>query len=123
MLRGKLENGAGQFNQLVTVQQLKSTITEDAAGHIDETDTANWETYCERWAKLITRGSREFLVGDQQAATANPSVRMRSDSKTREITTAMRLLVKGRVCSISEPPQDVGEEREFVEFGYVEVKS
>lgn len=113
---------AGKYRTRVQIRRLKSSLTPDAAGQINETTAANWETYIKRWAEIITKGSREFLVGDQQNAQITHLVRVRSDSDTRAALTGMRLEFDGRILSIAEPPRDRDEQRIEVEFACVEVK-
>lgn len=114
--------GAGSYNRRIKVQRLKSSVTVDAAGHINETTEANWETHCDCWARIEYRGGRESLTGDQLTANDTAMVFVRSYEKTRAITVDMRFTMQGRIFSISQPPVDVGERRVEVRFPAVEVR-
>jgi head-tail adaptor len=109
----------GTLSQRVSVQRLSASV--NAAGQIDETTAANWITFAERWANVVTRGSREFLRNPDMAADITHQVTMRSDPESRRITVKNRLVMGGRVLSISSPPLDVDEGGEMVRFACVEV--
>lgn len=109
---------AGKYRTRVMIQRLKSDLTEDASGHIDEKADANFEENEPRWCRLIYARGTERLVGDQLNGLQKVLVAMRSDSVTRALTTADRIKIKetGDIFSIAEPPVDVGGERTEVEF-------
>ena len=64
--------GAGEFDQRVSLQRLKSSLAVNEAGHIVETDADNWETYSKRWAAVSYRMGSEPQVGDQRTARRFP---------------------------------------------------
>jgi head-tail adaptor len=110
---------AGSLSQRVSVQRLSASV--NAAGQIDETSASNWITFAERWANVVTRGSREFLRNPDMAADITHQVTMRSDPESRGFTVKNRLVMGGRVLSINSPPLDVDEGGEMIRFSCVEV--
>lgn len=114
----RLLRDASEYRTRVVIERLKSSATVNAAGHIDETDSDNWEEYITRWANITYGKGSERLVGDQQNATQLADVELRSDSGTRAITTAMRMRLSGsgEVFNIAEPPVDIDGRRVSVRF-------
>jgi hypothetical protein len=47
-----------KLRNVITVEQLRSDLTADAAGHVDESDDDNWEAYCQTAATIVPRASR-----------------------------------------------------------------
>lgn len=101
---------AGSRRTLVTIQRLKSGLTQDLAGHINEKTESNWETYGKWWCKAEYSGGSESIVGDQVVATTSWVLTGPSDSKLRAATMGMRVKwTNGGVshtCGITEPPFD-----------------
>lgn len=110
------------LNKRVTVERLRPSLTPDAAGHIDETNDANWQQIGKVWAKFTTRGSREFFRGEQVAAEITHQVTIRWSRTAREWTTKMRLRMDGRVFNIAGPLRNVDEADKWLVFPVVEVK-
>lgn len=50
---------AGELDKRVSVLRLKTQLTPDASGHVDETSESNWTEVGKRWVKFITKGSRD----------------------------------------------------------------
>lgn len=115
------KKGAGRYSKRVTFQRLKTDSVVNAAGHIDETSTENWESYCSRWAAVSYARGSEISIGDQQSGRRNPIFRVRHDSITSDLTTSMRLIMDRRTFSISEPPIVIDEDNREVEFIAVEI--
>lgn len=113
---------ASEFNKRMSVRRLKTDLTPDAAGHIDETDDDNWEAIAERWCQLVTKGSREFFRGEQVAAEITHQVTMRFDRQAATFTTGMQLKLGQRLFGISEPPRNVDERNTLLVFAAIEVK-
>lgn len=110
---------AGKLHNRVEVQRLVGTV--NAAGQLDETTAANWQTFCLRWCELVTRGSREFFRGVEVAADITHQVTMRADPESKAFTPKQRLKLGSRVLSIASPPLDVDEGAEMVRFQAIEV--
>lgn len=110
---------AGKLHNRVEVQRLVGTV--NAAGQLDETTAANWQTFCLRWCELVTRGSREFFRGVEVAADITHQVTMRADPESKAFTPKQRLRLGSRVLSIASPPLDVDEGGEMVRFQAIEV--
>lgn len=113
---------AGNYSHRATIQRMKASATIDAAGHIDETDASNWETYLTRWCRRITKGSREYIVDDQMNANATEQIRIRWDEQAEAIDTSMRIKIEGRALSIASPPINVDAEDREVVMSVIEVK-
>lgn len=103
----------------ITVQQLKSTATPDANNEIDQTDDANWEAFVSRRAEFKSRGGSERFASDMIQAGQTHRVYLRSDSETRAITPAMRLVFGSRKFNILAAV-DEDEARRWVVLDVVE---
>ncbi len=101
---------------------MKSSLAIDAAGHIVETDTDNWETYAKRWCAVAYRQGGEPQVGDQRVARRYPVLTFMADSVTRAMQPGERIVLGTRVFSFDEPPRDVKERHGEVEVACVEVR-
>lgn len=112
---------AGEFDQRVSLQRLKSSLAVNEAGHIVETNADNWETYAKRWCAVAYRQGNEPQVGDQRVARRYPVLTFMSDSVTRGMIPGDRIVLGTRVFSFDEPPRDVKERRGEVEVACVEV--
>jgi hypothetical protein len=116
----------GQRRTRVTFQRLKSGLTQDAAGHINEKTESNWETYCERQAKVDYSGGSESVVGDQVVAVTNWVLTVPRDSKTQAADMRMRVRwTNGSVthtCGITEPPFDANQGNREVMVKCAEVR-
>lgn len=113
---------AKKLDKQVTVKRIKTGLTPDAAGHIDETNEANWITYGTFYCEIVTKGSREFFRGEQVNADITHQITIRHSTSSAGITTSMKLVYQGRTFNISEPPRNVNEDNEWLVFGAVEVK-
>lgn len=91
----------GVMRQSVSLQQLKDTLTADAAGHVDETAATSWQTVGTRKCKVLTRGGVEGYRFNQVQAEVTHIVELRSDSLTRTIAPTWRLLLDGRTLDIT----------------------
>lgn len=110
------------LNKRVTVERLRPSLTPDAAGHIDETNDANWSPVQKVWAQFITRGSREFFRGDQMASEITHQITIRYSKAAKEFTTKMRLRMSdGRKFNIAGPLQNRNEENRWFVFPAIEV--
>ena len=113
---------AGSRRTLVTIQRLKSGLTQDLAGHINQKTEANWETYCKRWAKVEYSGGSESIVGDQLVANTSWVLTLPNDEAMRAATMGMRVKFDGHTCGITEPPFDADQNRREMMVKCVEVK-
>lgn len=109
------------LNKLVTVMKLKSGLTQDAGGHIDKTDDANWIFFGKEWAQCVTAGTREVVIDDQVRQFAAHEWTIRWSNRASQYTTGMRLKMSGRVFSISEPPVNQNEQNEWIIINTTEV--
>ncbi len=112
---------AGVRNVLVTVQRLKLQ-QPDASGHVDESNPANWEPFTKQWCAVTPRGSREFFRREQVAADITHQVEMLLNSESAAITPKMRLVFKGRILNVAEPPRNIDENDHSLVFACTEVK-
>lgn len=108
--KGNCKTAPGYYSKLVTIQKLKTTATVDASGHIDPTDSTNWETHTKAYAKVYTKGGREFYRAANIDAEASHMWEVASSSKVRAITPDMRLKWNDRYFNIVSV-QDKDESR------------
>jgi SPP1 family predicted phage head-tail adaptor len=96
----QIVNTSGSYNKRIEIQQIYTLATRDAANVIDETDDSSWVNYAYRWAKVAPLVGRELDEAKKTAARASYEIRMRSDSETRAIGTAMRIVFGTRKLNI-----------------------
>jgi len=92
-----------EMSKSITIQHVVGTAV-DAHGHIDKTTAANWGTYIRAFAKVISKGGREFWKVQQvnadvdhvwtvpyssQVASATPDMRLTCDGVTYEIQSVV----------------------------------
>ena len=96
----QIQNTAGSYNKRIEIQQIDQNAQRDAANVIDETDDSSWTSYGYRWAKVVPLIGRELDEAKKTAGRASYEIRMRSDSETRAIGTAMRIVFGSRKLNI-----------------------
>lgn len=109
------------LNRLVTVERLKDGLTQNAGGHINERDNANWAHIGKEWAKCVTTGSREVVIDDQIRQFASHEWTIRWSRRASEYTTGMRLKLKGRYHKIAQPPMNKDEADEWIIINTIEL--
>jgi len=92
----------GDYNCPIVVESLSGTA--DSFGHVDTTDSANWSRLTTAWAKVQTKGGREFWKVDRveadvshvwrcpysaTLATATPDMRLVYSSTNHEIVSVI----------------------------------
>lgn len=114
---------AGDIDFRIYVQRIKASATADAAGHVDETDDGNWETYFECWSKFIPLGSREFFGARQVQGDVTGQFKVRRCTETLGVNTRMRVKAKheSRKFNIAGPPFDPDGRRTELRFNATEV--
>jgi SPP1 family predicted phage head-tail adaptor len=111
-----------RLDKHILIQRLKTGLTPDASGQIDETDSSNWTNHGKFYAEFITKGSREFFRGEQVNADITHQITVRYSTLAAGITTKMQVLYGGRIMNISEPPRNVNEQNQWLVFGAIEIK-
>lgn len=92
---------AGQLNQLVQIQKpVTGSAAENSYGELDTTVDAGWQRVDDRWAEVLTQGSREVFRTQQFQPDVTHLVRMRYDTTTKDVTPEMRLILKDRDLQI-----------------------
>lgn len=86
---------AGRLNRKVTIQE----PTEAADAVNDPVQT--WSTYCVRSAAIEPLNGREFFAAQQEQAEVSTRMRLRYDSKTKDITAKMRVSYDSRIFRIN----------------------
>lgn len=114
--------GAGDLDVRCVVRRLKEGVQPNTAGHVDETDEANWRDMGKRWVKLVPRGSREFFRGQQVAEDITHQIYMLRDSHSQRFTTKDKLVSGSRQFNLAGPGVDVDERHETLSFPAVEIK-
>lgn len=84
-------NGGVTNQRRVTLQRVNESNTADAAGHTDYDNNASWLDVCGRWAKIKTRGGKEFFLFRQVNAEVSHIVDFDYDSKTKDIKPSWRI--------------------------------
>lgn len=82
----------------IVIQRLSGTA--DAHGHVVETTDANWSTYEQAYASVITKGGREFWKVQQTAADVSHVWNCDWSKKLMEATPDMRLVCEGKTHNI-----------------------
>lgn len=110
----------GTYNKLVTIEKPKSTGYDSDYGTYDLTSSANWEQHARAYAKVETRGGREFFQASKVHADLSHLWETPSTGKVRAATPKMRLIWNNRVFQILSV-QDKDEDRRVVEISTKEV--
>lgn len=91
-----------RYDKLIRVERLAGTA--DAHGHIDNTADANWATHGNSYARVQSKGGREFWKVQQvnadvshvwwvpyssEMASATPDMRLINEGKTYEILSVI----------------------------------
>lgn len=106
---------AGKYNKRIIVQRTKSSLVVNAAGHLEESDSDSWETYCERWCKMTHAKTPEQQVGGQQVSYDSAEFVLRYDTTVSAIDATMRVVVADKVYSVATAPVDIeGDSKEVV---------
>lgn len=92
-----------KYTKKVRIESLTGA-TADGYGHIDNTDDANWSSYCTAYASVMSKGGREFWKVDRveadvshvwvcpyskTLANATPDMRLISEGVTYEILSVI----------------------------------
>lgn len=102
------------------VKQLAGTA--DAAGHVDESDASNWETYARLSAAIVAKSSREFWGADQAQADVTHQLTFRWGRTYDAISPAMRLTSGDKTYNLSGPPFDPDGNRRILKLNAIEVR-
>lgn len=112
---------AADLNKRVDIWSLKSGLSPNAGGQIDETDTTKWRKVGSEWAQCKTTGSRETVIDNQVRQFASHEWTIRCTPRSRTYTTGMYLKMGSRQFFISEPPQIIDEQNRWIVFATTEV--
>jgi len=110
----------GTYNKLVTIEKTKSTGYDSDYGTYDLSSDTNWEQHTKAYAKVQTRGGREFFQASKVHTDVSHLWEMQSTAKVRAATPKMRLIWNSRVFQILSV-QDKDEDRRVVEISTKEV--
>lgn len=91
-----LNNGAGQRNTLVVVQRATSAEPNDANEVLPE-----WSFLCDRFAKSLPTGGREFQLAMTTQPLLNGIYELPYDEATSTITPRDRIKVGDRIVNIA----------------------
>lgn len=86
---------AGQFRERAEFQRLSEGAV-DAYGNV----YTGWASLATRWADMRETKGKEAIEGGAMANTGTATLRVRSDSTTRGITTADRVVIRGTTWAI-----------------------
>lgn len=92
------------YDKKIRIERASASAAADAHGHVDITADATWETYCESYASVMSKGGREFwkvatVSADvshvwncpysSQLASADPAMRLVHEGVTYEILSVI----------------------------------
>ena len=115
---GKCKHGPGMYPNLVTIEKPKTATdgaTVNAAGHIDYSLDANWQEHTKAYAKIQTRGGREFFQASKNHAELSHLFEVPDSTKVRSSGPEMRINWSGRKFNILSV-QDKDEARRYSEI-------
>ncbi len=116
--KGKCRTSPGSYPLLVTIEKPKTSAdgaTVDAGGHIDYSLDANWQEHTKAYAKVSTRGGREFFHAAKVHAELSHLFEVPDSDKIRSIGPEMRINWSGRKFNILSA-QDKDESRRVSEI-------
>lgn len=102
-----------RYSKRIELQRLNGTA--DAAGHVDNTADANWDHYVSAYARVQTRGGREFWKVQQVTADVSHVWTCPYGSRLAAATPDMRLRYQGSTYQILSVV-DIDEAHETVEI-------
>lgn len=111
-----------RLNRRVTVQQIKSDATPDAAGQIDESNNDNWEAYIRVAAAIVAKSSKEFFGADQVQADITHQLTLRWSRKADAIEARMRIIDGSKQYNLSSAPFDPDGNRKILKLNAIEVR-
>lgn len=83
-----------QMDKSITIQHVVGT-TADAHGQIDKTTGSNWGTYLRTFAKVQSKGGREFWKVQQVNADVSHVWNCQYSKQLADATPDMRLICEG----------------------------
>lgn len=101
---------AGQYSERAEFQRLSSGAI-DAYGNV----YTGWATLATRWADMRERTGKEMIQGGALADVGQATLRTRKDSTTSAITSADRVVVRGKTWAIKSVVQ-VDSKATIMEF-------
>ncbi len=90
-----------RFKDLVSVEQIKSTATPAADGHIDKSDPSNWEEITTAYANIIPQTSREFWQFRGLRTDMTHAIEVRYLENIKNLTTENRLKFGSRYFNVT----------------------
>lgn len=101
---------AGAFSERATFQRLNQGAV-DAYGNV----YTGWAEYGVRWADMRERVGKEMIQGGALNDVAMATMRCRSDTVTRAITAADRVVIRGYTWAVKNVTQ-VDIKNSVIEF-------
>ena len=93
---------AGDLREPVIIEEpSEAAAAENDYGEIDLTQATGWNRVAERYAQVMTQGSREVERAQQIQPDISHIVRMRYDNITKDVHPKMRLLIRGNPVHIA----------------------
>lgn len=111
-----------RLNRRMSFQRLLSSATKDAAGHVDESLSASWETYTRVSAAIVAKGSREFFGANQVRADVTHQITVRWSRTADAIEADMRVVDGDKTYNLSGPPFDPDGNRRQLKLNAIEVR-
>lgn len=88
------------YSKLITIQKPKATGQDEDYGKLDLSLDSSWEQHTKAYAKVLTKGGREFFQASQVRADLSHMWEVPSSGKVRETTTTMRIKWNDRTFQI-----------------------
>lgn len=101
---------AGLFGERATFQRLDQSAV-DAYGNV----YTGWSEYGVRWADMRERTGKEMIEGGALADVGMATMRCRADTLTKAITSADRVIIRGKTWAIKNVMQ-VDSKNSIIEF-------
>lgn len=90
----------GEYDRLITIERLKPNQAQDVAGHYRESLDSSWETYAKAYAKITTKGGREFWKINRVEDTVDTVFHCLYSKEMDTVTTKMRVRYRDKVYNI-----------------------
>ena len=91
----KIDTSAGKYNKRISIKRVART----ANAYNEQVPDYDTE-YIKRWAYVVPQSGREFMAAQAVHTQLSLIIRVRSDSKTRAITTDMVVELGNKTLNI-----------------------
>lgn len=118
--KSNCQSSPGTYSKLITIEKPKTTGYDSDYGTHDLSSNTNWEQHTKAYAKVSTRGGREFFQASKVHSDVTHLWEVQSTAKVRTATPDMRLKWDDRTFQILSV-LDKDENRRVAEISTKEV--